>query len=308
MYLKSALNIKLFVVGDIKQAIFDFRGADSRIFQDLTKDKDFINYKLIENFRSHMSIVKYSYHFEDSNIKVENVNENRVYFYDNANPEKLIKHIVTQYREEQIAYLYARKEIFNTNEVYLDIKNFQLVNYAPMNTAYPEYYYFEPLLKYYFAKRNYNKFNIMKDLGLNSAKPSIMNAIDQIIYSLKTINRKKNNYAEFEKIIIKFEKLLQLEFSTEAKLKLFETLDKDYRINFAMEDYKRIALTIHKSKGLEFDHVILDADSFYYRNEFKDKTHYVSITRPKQSLHIVMNDDYKELLRSKNISYTITRL
>lgn len=308
MYLKNTLKLNLFVVGDIKQAIFEFRGADPKIFKELISDEDFKTFKLIENFRSHMSIVKYSYNFEDSDINIGNVNENKVYFYDNTSLEKIIKHIVSQYKEEQIAYLFARKDIFKNIETYLKLESFQLVNDAPMNTAYPEYYYFEPLLKYYFSKANYNKFNIMKDLELNSARLSVVNELDLIIADLQLINYESGDNNQIENIIMKFENLLKLKFSTESKQKLFKTLHDDYRINFAMEEYKRIALTIHKSKGLEFDHVITDAESFYSSNKFNEELHYVSITRPKESLHIILNEKYKDYLRSKNISFNITEL
>src|SRR5699024_7124066 len=59
MFLKDQLNITLFIVGDAKQAIYLWRGAQSNIFEMLKQD-DMNHYSLIKNFRCHDEIVNYA--------------------------------------------------------------------------------------------------------------------------------------------------------------------------------------------------------------------------------------------------------
>ena len=59
MYLKNELEIDLFIVGDEKQAIYLWRGAQRNIFR-LLEDENIQSFELITNFRSHPEIVNYA--------------------------------------------------------------------------------------------------------------------------------------------------------------------------------------------------------------------------------------------------------
>ncbi|WP_312128516.1 UvrD-helicase domain-containing protein [Lysinibacillus capsici] len=58
--LQEILNYKIFVVGDIKQAIYRFRGADYRAFKELTErsKKPFLPYTLHHNYRTAETLLK----------------------------------------------------------------------------------------------------------------------------------------------------------------------------------------------------------------------------------------------------------
>lgn len=62
MYINSELNIKLFVVGDPKQSIYQWRGAAPELFYGMLNDKynNFNKYELVENFRCCKDIQNYS--------------------------------------------------------------------------------------------------------------------------------------------------------------------------------------------------------------------------------------------------------
>lgn len=298
MYLQQELKIKLFLVGDIKQLIFDFRGADEEIFNELKNNESFVQYNLIHNFRSHMSIVKFSYYFFDEDFNFDEVDDNEVYFYRSNDFNSAVNKVVDSYKDEEIAYLYARKGIWEQNENLLRMTGFELVEDLPLNTGHPNYYQLEPLLKLYFNTKNYNVYNVLDDLRLN---PNIKNK-SEIKKIMAIFNSNCDDYNEaFER----FEKLLDIILDEEGRKRFLETLDDRYRINFVMEDYKKVALTIHKSKGLEFDHVFINADSFYNWADFKEKNHYVAITRPRKSLHIVLNERYCRKLENIGIDYKV---
>ncbi|WP_179218439.1 exodeoxyribonuclease V subunit beta [Saccharibacillus sp. O23] len=67
------LNYKLFVVGDVKQAIYRFRGADYRSFQELeesTKDTQYVQTELQLNYRTSKSLLQHMHFvFEKWNQK-----------------------------------------------------------------------------------------------------------------------------------------------------------------------------------------------------------------------------------------------
>lgn len=59
MYIKNNLLINLFIVGDSKQAIYLWRGAQKNIFSKL-EDEGMNKFELVTNFRSHFEIVNYA--------------------------------------------------------------------------------------------------------------------------------------------------------------------------------------------------------------------------------------------------------
>ena len=131
---------------------------------------------------------------------------------------------------------------------------------------------------------------------------------------LTQTNKKKINtiidevYVNPDVALDKLEKLKNIILSDEEKERFKETLHEQYKINFNMSEFKKVALTIHKSKGLEFDNVIVDADSFFNWEGFQKENHYVAITRPKETLHIIMNEQYKSYLDVNRIKFDLTLL
>lgn len=293
MYFSKELQIKLFLVGDTKQLLYSFRGADKEIFTSLENNEKFMHYTLIENFRSHMSIVKYSYDFIGENIKEED--ENRVYFYSEAHFKELLKEGIDSKPQEEWAYLYGRKGIWNRQKSWFEKEEFEIIEDTPLNSGSPNYNVLEPLLNVYFDAPSYNIYSVLEDLQLSITK--------EIYEKMKEMIKALNDNPD--KVLKELEEMKDLKLSDDEKQKFKETLDDQYKVNFNIKAFKKVALTIHKAKGLEFDHVIVHADSFYHSSSFQEENHYVAITRPKQSLHIVMNQRYEELLKKKGIPYDL---
>lgn len=59
-FVSSFYKSNLFVVGDAKQAIYQFRGADSSIIKSLADNRDWTTLKLSQNYRSTKQICEYS--------------------------------------------------------------------------------------------------------------------------------------------------------------------------------------------------------------------------------------------------------
>ena len=76
MYLTECLNINLFIVGDEKQSIYIWRGANPESFMSLTRNENFEHYKLSENYRSCQPIKNYAYIFSNEMNMFKEVENN----------------------------------------------------------------------------------------------------------------------------------------------------------------------------------------------------------------------------------------
>ena len=66
---------------------------------------------------------------------------------------------------------------------------------------------------------------------------------------------------------------------------LYETIcDKSNHSAFKLDELKRIAITFHSSKGLEFEQVILFASDYTLYRDEDVYNHYVAVTRAKSKL------------------------
>lgn len=297
MYLKNVLNIRLVIVGDIKQMLYQFRGANIEIMNNLEKDHDIRKYSLIQNFRSHLSIVNYSYQFFKQEIVIPKIpyEEDRIRFYSSSdsveeNINRFICEVSSQI-DDTFAFIFARRDQWIKEKRLWEDEGFIFIDNPPLDSSYPNYNLLEPVLKLYFDLGNYNIYNMLDDLELEIKSSTVRKA------NLILDNLDRNNM-EALKII---EELSGKYLLDEEKQRFEETLHEQYRVNFVVDRPKKVALTIHGSKGLEFDHVFIHADSFFYYDDFKRQNHYVAITRPKKSLHIINTGRYESILHAHGI-------
>ena len=70
--------------------------------------------------------------------------------------------------------------------------------------------------------------------------------------------------------------------------KVYETIsDQRFHPAFNMDELKRLAITFHSSKGLEFEQVILFVSDYRLSREEDIYNHYVAATRAKSKLILV---------------------
>ncbi|GAA0607707.1 hypothetical protein GCM10009001_26290 [Virgibacillus siamensis] len=297
MYLKDELKIRLVIVGDLKQMLYGFRGADAEIMKSLEDDYEFNNYRLIHNFRSHLSIVNYSYQFFEQSLDIPH-EENRIRYYSNLDVLKNINMFISEpsTKDDAFVYLFARRNQWGRERTYWENKGFVFIDKTPLNSSYPNYEVLEPVLKLYFDSSHYNIYSMLDDLDVEIKSSTVRKAeLLQENLNIDTIKALK----QIEEITDR--NLLEVE-----KQNFFETLDKQYSVNFIAEKPKKLALTIHSAKGLEFEHVFINADSFFdFHNNFAKQNHYVAITRAKESLHIVKNGLYESVLNGLGINNSI---
>lgn len=115
---------------------------------------------------------------------------------------------------------------------------------------------------------------------------------------------KQEDAVGFEKQIMLMANYLGYETKDEHCERLYRTIcDKRYHSAFKIDDLKRIAITFHSSKGLEFEQVIMFVSDYRLSSEQDIYNHYVAVTRAKSKLIMVyIYDDWNAKQFAKNIN------
>lgn|SRR5699024_1686843 len=303
MFLKDQLNITLFIVGDAKQAIYLWRGAQSNIFEMLKQD-DMNHYSLIKNFRCHDEIVNYA------NL----IHNSRYFNNDYTVPVSRLVHCKTDDFISSFTRMVENNIINIQEEITIIINvnndarrcadklnnagyNFLFIPKTPIDDNTPNSYLLRQLACY-IIDSNYSIYNFIENINVDSRKQTV-NRIEEIIWKLKG----EVNSEEFETTLLEFGDLLEIEFTANELSLLFKTVqDKGYHSAFIKSDDMHKVMTVFSSKGLEFKQVI--SFSKYY-NDFENtsQNHYVSITRAEEKFIMVLSGSkYEDYInqQSKN--------
>jgi superfamily I DNA/RNA helicase len=266
------LGIKILMVGDANQTLYGFRGACSNTFNKYLNDSRFVNCELKQNFRCHPIInnIANSYSFPNNHVYKDNMG----YF--------VIK-------IEQLNVIVERMK--NESIVFLKKTNFDLVDYD-------------------------GKFSILKDISFS---PDLDDTVKKIVTCFLKLKFKENYnfYSMLDELLIDLEKFKKVEIDffrngiekyiyendnlsddilnllgfSELKSQICETYNLLSQLeetkNFFQNRDKHVTMTIHSSKGLEFDNVILRAGDLYHNGEFQRTNYYVSMTRAKKRVFVI---------------------
>lgn len=292
MYIKDILQIKLFIVGDAKQAIYLWRGAQRNIFEMLKKD-DMKHFELVKNFRSHDEIVNYA-----------NLIHNSDYF--NADYPLPVTRVIHCQSNDFISsfsdmiddgYINLEKEIkiiINVNDdaqrctdlLNSEGYNFQFIPRTPIDDNTPNSHLLHSLACY-LLDVNYSIYHLIDNINIDSRRQMI-ERVEKIINMLgRPIDYSKKLLV---KVMNKLGELLEIEFTTNELQLFFNTLqNEEYHAAFiATKDLHKV-MTVFASKGLEFDQVISFANYYQMNSEEKLKNHYVCVTRAKEKFLMIDN-------------------
>jgi exodeoxyribonuclease V beta subunit len=259
----------IFYVGDIKQSIYRFRGGNKELFYDVAKRYDMDIKRLNANYRSKKEIVEFvnktfkgkmENYFEQipndkkgggyvSVLKSENLTENVV--------EIITKLLDNGIKEDDIAILtYTNDDAFTLEEeIKKQIKDIKVATQTTtMLLSNHEVKIIVECMKYIYFEEKFYLYNFLMLLGkdlddemdldifskemtpLDFACECIKNFELNTVAVLDFLNELRN-YDDLESLLFKLD-----EFNVQVPQKDIEGLK---------------ILTIHKSKGLEFKHLIV---------------------------------------------------
>ena len=279
--LKENTNIKIMMVGDANQSIYQFRGARPELFKSLIK-YGYNEYKINVSIRCDPSILYYAnkiYDFQisknfksDSHVSI--ISKIDISFLKSLSGSTFI--LAESNRTAQNLYeLYKNDyDIIFTKKLDIDNKKF--------NDYYENSDIIDELLKYYL---NYNNVLDKYKYPYEKIEPILLNSNSKIKQKDFNLN---TNLSLNEFLKNSFSKLgLVLSDQTISEI-IFKLEDEKYKYNYYVIEKENRIMTIHSSKGLESDNVIVVLDNPYdiINEEFKNKL-FVAITRAKENVYIL---------------------
>lgn len=300
MYIKNQLNIDLFIVGDSKQAIYLWRGAQRDIFS-LLKDENMSSYELTTNFRSHIEIVNYA-----------NLAHNKSHFNSNYTEEvervihcKTSDFVQSFVTLNESAIIDIKKDITiiaNINEDAKNISdslnnagfNFIFIPRTPLDIGSENSAILKGLASY-ILDINYSIYDFSEVLRIEQ-KRTILNLIEKVlnptvdIVPLSIGQDVKTAREEFHEIIRNFNNTIGLDIKENEVELLLETLINPYYYPAFIEsnDLHKV-MTVFGAKGLEFNQVLSFASYYNFVEEERKNNHYVCVTRAEDKFIMFEN-------------------
>ncbi len=314
------LNIKAIAVGDLNQSIYAFSGKDARYLEELTTRDDFKYFKLDKNHRCDPSIINYSNYLLNPKTELIQTDNNLVFFNRIKGNEKE----VAKYIDDMIPVIEESFKVKKRNQIAILTRATRTGEIISRELKTPHklsltsnldnnlniwsaifsnllHFAFDPSFQFIDVVEiftTYEKFKNSDLIKISKAKKNI-----EALASAKVIDKEKFiaafiNVAELIAPTLKSHEsinLLREVLESPIELKSYEPTNEN-EIN---------VLTLHKSKGLEYDIVIhLDLHKWvfplkkpgpgndWFNPIFADwkqdlNLHYVGITRARNGCFLV---------------------
>jgi len=260
-------NGSFFFVGDVKQSIYRFRGGVSALFGSVKQECNTTTKQLLTNYRSQKEVIEFVNHAFDSkinNYSAQLVREEASGGYVEVfQSDELLEETITQVKRlielgadlNEIAILCATngdgeaiKEALVKEKIEVVTETTtKLINQRSVKAVleYLKYLYFEEdIYKHNFFALINQELHDIKKVNFNSS------SLQDIL--IKLIDEYGLFKSDFH--IVRFLNAVGKYSDIEALLFEYERLD----IAAAASDLSGVrVLTVHKSKGLEYEHVIV---------------------------------------------------
>ena len=288
--LKENTNINIVLLGDPNQSIYQFRGAKPSLFRNLF-NQGYNHREITVSVRCHPSILHYANKILNNNLQ-KNFVDSHVQVIDDFNLDFL-----RSLNGNVFILVENNKTAIN---IYEDLKNDFDIYFSKGLDDIPDDYIknkevIDELIKYYV---NYDNENDRYKYPIDELFLYLNNYI-------KNIKRKyfKLQNRTFVDFIMDISILIGIEISRETVEKIYQKLnDEKYKYYYYISDKMNKIMTIHSSKGLESNDVVIILETPYNINneEFKNKL-FVAITRAKKNVYIYMKESFSGKLYINNL-------
>ena len=310
------LGLKGIVVGDVNQSIFGFAHKNSEYLKSLEIKTGFTSFTLSDNFRCSMPIINYSNRLLDENSNILDTDKEGMYLVRVNGSE----YSIAEYIDNEIESVKSEWNVSDNSEIAILVKNertqkiideslenpHRLVKTTSLDMDLnPKSRLYTLLLRYYFDD-----------------SVSFMSVLDEYV-EYEALTLYERNKLHEESLVIKTIDEIEVDqlsshFKTIADILLpkiqdgtsLQKLNRILNNEKDLESYKPLSsyeiqiMTLHKSKGLEFDIVFHlnmsdwelpykqiehgDFNNPQYPNWEQDiNLHYVGITRARKACYLV---------------------
>lgn len=296
MYICECLKIDTFVVGDEKQSIYMWRGAYPKAFLSIWDRKDFNKKFMGDNFRSCQQIQNYS------NLLCD---ETRSLYkkIDDLSSIILVNTTMETWADDILPYLDVKKRAAllrysnanakdGANKLTSKGLEFTFIPQTPIADITTETAWLYAAVARYFIMPTYSSYDLISEIPNEAVGNKHILAYVKKTMSILDKCIKEENIEEFEKQLENFAEYFGYTTRKEHVEKLYQTIkDEKYHPAFNIDELKRLAITFHSSKGLEFEQVILFVSDYRLSDEQSIYNHYVAATRAKTKLILVYIND-----------------
>ncbi|WP_338653515.1 ATP-dependent helicase [Sporosarcina psychrophila] len=294
MYIKKGLNIRLFIVGDEKQAIYIWRGAYKNIFDLLSKEK-FSRYTLTHNFRCHPEITNFSnfvHHLEYYN-PTDKLVSNMILCKTKLKLDVCLQNLILTGELDSNKEITVLINVNRTAEKFArDLKklgyDFIFIPRTPIDEGLLNAFLLRQLANLYFDPY-FSIYDFCEALKIDNELKQIK-IYEKLFRAL--IDKEDIDYEKVKMMCDKFVEMFEFSISEEEIAKLTETITNPaFEICFVRNESKFKVMTVFGAKGLEFDQVVAFGREYNLYDEERRNSHYVAVTRAKEKMIIINETD-----------------
>lgn len=309
-YINNNLAIKLFVLGDINQNIYSWRGSSINGFNYFYENRNFTQYELKTNYRCHSNIQKFLEIFEKNDTSHLDFDYgNNVVFLFNS---KDLVEVIKENKDKCICILRRNqgdaKDITEKLKKINDIPNFEYIPLDGLSSYNSDYKWFTKEFLHFILSEDSNIFKLISIIPIEGSTKILRKLKDELKkFKITSINL-FNDINKIYQII--FPEIKEDEYKKEYQIIDQIIKNKTGHILYNMRKVKNICMTMHSSKGLEFDMVIVWGEELLNYGIIEDNLNYVSMSRGKEKLIIYVEKDgeylkkiYKRLSSSQKIKF-----
>lgn len=290
-------------VGDINQSIFAFAGKNSKYLEELQSSlQNYTTYTLVDNHRCHNSIVNYSSRLLSPNVKLIPEDETRIFYKKVSGSEidiavwmtSAIDSFIQKFnlgKRNKVAILVSSKRTGNIISKNLGIPSKPIISTSLDSDSSYWGSLFRKILTWAFTSSE-TKYELLESyLNFEYQIEKTQRAICLLKETEAILHENHENVPEIKDLFISLAELLLPEkLSLRSVENLERTLSNKWEIESFMpaKDEEVLIMTLHKSKGLEFD-IVFHLDLYeYILPKYKGvrvqcrNLHYVGITRAKE--------------------------